>query len=211
MSSAGSHDSFDDIEDWDLEPRDRTSTPSGSSTGEGEGAGAEGSAPTGSEEGPAPEEGSAAPAAEPAAEPEPEDRGVEEARRLFDRGVEAARRLFERLRGPSSCPASASSEEPRAAKEEAPGEKEPPRSSPASGGAYPWYAVWDVPGALREIRGIHGGPRAWREIARAIPGGRYRSGTDHLRRSTSELVEPLYLGEASKHGAPCPPPSYWWV
>ena len=209
MSSGGSHDSFGNIEELDLEePPFHSSTSSGSSAGEEQGAGAEGSAPTGSEGGPAPEEGGGGAAAEPAGEPEPES--PEEAFGLLDRGVEGVRRLFERLRGPSASAASASSGDPRAGEKEVSSKPEPRRPSPASSGGEPWYAVWSVPGALHEVRGLHGGPRAWREIARSIPGGRYRSGTDHLRRSTHELVEALYLSEARKHVAPCPPPSYWW-
>ena len=204
-----SRDNFDieELQDRFEEP----STSSGSSAGEGEEARAEGSTHTGSEGGPALEEGGGGTAAEPAAEPEPESRSAEEARRGFlGRSIESVCRLLEQLQGPSACAASTGSGDPRAGEKEVSSKPEPRRPSPASSGEEPWYAVWSVPGALHEVRGLHGGPRAWREIARSIPGGRYRSGTDHLRRSTHELVEALYLSEARKHGAPCPPPSYWW-
>ncbi len=69
-----------------------------------------------------------------------------------------------------------------------------------------YYAVWHVRGGLVEVRGVHGGDiAAWEFIERSIPGGRYRSGTDRLRRypSLSEAIDAFYL-EAQRHGAPLP-------
>ena len=74
------------------------------------------------------------------------------------------------------------------------------------------YAVWRLPGAVEDLRGVHaGGLRGWRAITAAIPGGRYRPGADRLRRAeTLSAALTLYEAEAERHGAPWPPRVFAW-
>ena len=74
------------------------------------------------------------------------------------------------------------------------------------------YAVWRLPGAAQDLRGVHaGGLRGWRAITAAIPGGRYRSGTDRLRRAeTLTAALAVYEAEAERHGAPTPTRVFAW-
>eukprot|EP00971_Amphidinium_carterae_P347641 6489732-Amphidinium_carterae.2 len=83
------------------------------------------------------------------------------------------------------------------------------------------YIVWSVPGSLfGDISGIHYGAFSWLGIQSCIPGGAYRSGTDHLRslRDACDSAESpcdrlqravcLYQSEARKHKVH-PVPSLW--
>ena len=74
------------------------------------------------------------------------------------------------------------------------------------------YAVWRLPGAAQDLRGVHaGGLRGWRAIAAAIPGGRYRPGTDRLQRAESLTAAlAVYEAEAERHGAPTPTRVFAW-
>ena len=75
-----------------------------------------------------------------------------------------------------------------------------------------FYVVWSLRGAGTDVRGIHGGDvAAWYQITRHIPGQRYRSGADRLRRCSSlaDAVE-LYYQEAETHGCPLPARYFNW-
>jgi hypothetical protein len=69
-----------------------------------------------------------------------------------------------------------------------------------------WYAVWRVPGALYPVVGLHAGDiSAWSRIVGAIPGGRYRSGRDRLRRyGTEEQAIDGFYAEAPGHQVELP-------
>ncbi len=75
-----------------------------------------------------------------------------------------------------------------------------------------WYCVWRLRGATVDVRGVHQGTIvAWHRITQHIPGGRYRRGSDRLRRygSLQEAIDAFY-DEAETHGAPLPVRLYQW-
>ena len=107
--------------------------------------------------------------------------------------------------------------EPLARPPAAPAEPRPPlRPRRGAGGPVSQrghaYAVWRLPGSAQDTRGVHaGGPRGWRAIASAIPGGRYRPGTDRLQRAESlSAALAVYEAEAERHGAPTPTRVFAW-
>lgn len=67
-----------------------------------------------------------------------------------------------------------------------------------------WYTVWRIPDQLAPVVGIHRADAAgWRRILAAIPGHRYRSGQDRLRRfETFEEAVAAYHRERARHGSP---------
>ena len=77
--------------------------------------------------------------------------------------------------------------------------------------AHKVYVVLAVPGELREIQGLHAGPNAWNGIRESIPGGRYRSGEDHLfHRSSWPAAWAAYRSEHHQRGAPRLLRAFWW-
>jgi hypothetical protein len=72
------------------------------------------------------------------------------------------------------------------------------------------YAVWRTTGQ-RDIRGVHvGGNRAWQEIVHSLPNAMYAP-TERLRRLPSEAEAVIgYAAEARRHGAPMPPPRFYY-
>ena len=111
---------------------------------------------------------------------------------------------------PSAAAASSAEPDPHSKKQAAAGDA-PPQADVPGLAPVPWYVVWDVPGAA-DLRGLHGGPSSWANLARQIPGGKYRTGRDHLRRAKEGFEQALevYQNEAARHGAPLPPPVFWW-
>ena len=84
--------------------------------------------------------------------------------------------------------------------------------APTWAGQYdPIYAVWLLPGATEDLRGIHVGPGSWVRITSVIPGGSYRTGVDRLRRvdSIADGLD-IYRRENARRAAPTPPRFYWW-
>ena len=75
------------------------------------------------------------------------------------------------------------------------------------------YAVWAVPGCQSpNIIGVHSGPRAWEHICSCIPGGRYRPGTDRLRRFPSVAdAWAGYYAESNAHPAALEPRACSWA
>ena len=86
------------------------------------------------------------------------------------------------------------------------------RAGRATNGSEHAYSVWRFLGASRALRGVHsGGLRGWRAITAVILGGRYRSGTDRLRRADCFAgAIALYEAEAARHRAPSPTPLFSW-
>ena len=101
-----------------------------------------------------------------------------------------------------------------------------PRMSPASRGPYSYgttsqtgvahpvhthcYAVWHTTGQ-RDIRGVHvGGKHVWTHIVQSLPNAEW-SPSERLRRFGSEQEAVAgYIAEARRHGAPLPPPRYFY-
>ena len=85
------------------------------------------------------------------------------------------------------------------------------RRAPEECGGVVFYAVWSVPGATSELRGVHfGGEGTWHYLSPHLPHG-YRSGAVHLRRLESlALALAAYEREARKHDAPAQARLYRW-
>ena len=91
-----------------------------------------------------------------------------------------------------------------------------PASAPQAAGSASqveerWYCVWAAPGAVEDIRGVHGGRSSWGAISARL-GSRYCYQKGHrLRRFASRAeAERAYLLEAPRHLSPLPPFFFWW-
>ncbi len=75
-----------------------------------------------------------------------------------------------------------------------------------------YYVVWRLPGAAVDVTGIHYGDiRAWEAVISHAPGGRYRRGTDRLRRCRDlETAINLFYDEAAAHGCALPVRLFVW-
>ncbi len=72
-------------------------------------------------------------------------------------------------------------------------------------------AVWSTPGSLCDLCGLHIGPQAWGAIQDRLGGQEFRPERDRLRWADSFYqARQFYLEEATRYGAPTPPPLYQW-
>ena len=82
---------------------------------------------------------------------------------------------------------------------------------PEAGDGTRSYAVWSTPGSTRDLVGVHIGRGAWYGIASCLQGGRYLSGSDHLRGAwglTAAIRE--CQQDYRRHGVPREPRIFLW-
>ena len=84
------------------------------------------------------------------------------------------------------------------------------RADPLACGGERFYAVWLVPDAVEDLRGVHyGGTETWYFLLEHLPDG-YTAGV-HLRRlDTLALAVGAYGREARRHQAPLPAQFFRW-
>ena len=115
--------------------------------------------------------------------------------------LEEAEQLAEALRRSLRLDAAPTPEGGAAEPEPAPA----PAEEPAEDHRY--YAVWAIPGRP-QARGLWHGPhpRCWEAILRECPRQRFGGGVRLQRAGSLEEARALYEAEATRRGAPLPPP-----